>query len=86
MPEMRTTEREAETNLIRLLREKNIGAAAVGAVMGVNQPQTVRRKLNKLYPFKLSEAKKIHKNLLSEYDFDYVFEGYDDVNEQGSGD
>ena len=68
-----------ETNLQRILREKNISVAAVGAVIGVRQEQSVRRKLAKLFPFKLPEAKKLHRDLLPEYDFDYLFNEYVDL-------
>mgnify|MGYP007069898090 FL=1 len=68
-----------ETHLTRILREKNISADAVGAVIGVRQRQSVTRKLAKQYPFKLPEAKKIHSNLLPEYDFDYLFDEYVDI-------
>ena len=54
---------------------------ALGVVIGVRQEQTVRRKLDKLFPFKLPEAKKLHTNLLPEYDFDYLFDEYTDISE-----
>lgn len=70
-----------ETNLTRILRFKMLSAEAVGKVIGVNQPQTVRRKLQRQHPFKLGEAKKLHHELLPEYDFDYLFADYVDINE-----
>ena len=78
---MALQEMEHETNLTRILRLKLISAEAIGKIIGVNQPQTVRRKLNKQYPFKLGEAKKIHNELLPEYDFDYLFADYVDIDE-----
>ncbi len=68
-----------ETNLQRILREKNITTAAVGAVCNLNQTQSVVRKLSKTFPFKLPEAIAIHKNLLPEYDFNYLFDEYADI-------
>ena len=75
-------EMEKETNLMRLLRIKNISASTVGAVIGVKQPQTIRRKLYGQFPFKLGEAKKIHHELFPEYDFDYVFDEYCEVEDE----
>lgn len=65
-----------DTNLIRVLREKNINVAAVRAVIGVKQDKSVREKLTKVRPFNLPEAKRLHSNLLPEYDFDYLFNEY----------
>lgn len=72
---------EQDTNLTRILRIKMISAETVGNVIGVRQPQTVRRKLNRQFPFKLGEAKKLHKELLPEYDFSYLFDDYCDIEE-----
>lgn len=79
---MALQELDQETNLTRILRFKLISAEAVGKVIGVSQPQTVRRKLNRQYPFKLGEAKKLHSELLPEYDFDYLFAEYVNINEE----
>ena len=76
---MALQEMEQETNLTRILRIKLISAEAVGKVIGVRQPQTVRRKLQRQYPFNLPEAKRLHRGLLPEYDFDYLFADYFDV-------
>ena len=70
-----------ETNLQRILREKNISTSAVAAVTGVSQTQTIVRKLRREYPFKLGEAMKINKELLPEYSFFYLFDEYMEVNE-----
>lgn len=68
-----------ETNLERILREKKLSVAAVSAVIGVSQPQSTRRKLSKERPFKLGEAMHIHKDLLPEYDFNFLFDEYGDI-------
>lgn len=70
---------DTNTNLIKVLRAKGISTSAVRAVIGVKQDKSVREKLAKIRPFNLSEAKRLHKDLLSEYDFEYLFNEYADV-------
>lgn len=73
-----------ETNLQRILREKNISTEAVKAVIGCATPKSALMKIRRECQFKLSEAKTLHQNLLPEYDFDYLFREYygaDDTDE-----
>ena len=68
-----------ETNLIRILREKNINTHTIALVIGVKQDASAKRKIDMKYPFTIPEAMAIHKNLLPEYSFDYLFREYADI-------
>ncbi len=65
------------SNLKKALDGKNISMKAYAAVLGVSE-KTVWNKINEETPFTYPEAQKTKKELLPEYDTDYLF-----TNEEG---
>lgn len=61
------------SNLIKLLRDKNIPMKDFSLLLGVSE-KTAYNKLQGVTDFTLMEVKKISKCLFSEYDFDYLFD------------
>lgn len=60
-------------NLKKALSTKNISIKAFAAVIGVCE-KTAYNKINGEVEFTLSEAMTTKKELLPEYDFDYLFD------------
>lgn len=59
-------------NLEVALRQKNISNEAVAKLLNIHR-NSLRNKLNGKTDFSISEAFKIKRDLLPEYDMDYLF-------------
>ena len=59
-------------NLCNALRSKNVAQKAVSELIGCTE-RTLTNKINGTTDFTITEAFAIHKNLLPEFDIDYIF-------------
>lgn len=64
-------------NLSRALDDKNIAQRVVASLIGCSE-RTVTNKINGTTDFTISEAFMIHRNLLPEFNVDYLFKTTDD--------
>lgn len=71
-----------DTNLARELRQECISTETLARVIGVKQPKSALEKVQRKRPFKLGEARRIHKTLFPKYDMEWLFEGYYDIDDQ----
>ena len=59
-------------NLSSELRRKNIAKKVIADMLGCTE-KTINNKMSGKTDFTISEAFMIHKNLLPEFDMDYIF-------------
>ena len=59
-------------NLSSELRRKNIAQKVIADMLGCTE-KTINNKMSGKTDFTISEAFMIHKNLLPEFDMDYIF-------------
>ena len=59
-------------NLKKALNDKNITLKALGSFLGISEKATYN-KVNENSPFTYPEARNIKKELLPEYDMEYLF-------------
>lgn len=64
-------------NLSSELQRKNIAQKVIADLIGCSE-KTVTNKISGRTDFTISEALKIHRNLLPEFDMDYIFRTADD--------
>lgn len=67
-----------ETNLQRLIKIRNITTSLMAKLLGITDAAALR-KVQRKYQFKLSEAMTLHRELFPEYRLEYLFEGYDEL-------